>query len=527
MNKSVARRAPISSLRNRTLAALVAGLGVAAFSAPSFAMAPKDTLVIGKPADPQTLDPAITIDNNDWTVTYPAYQRLMRYKQVDGKGSTEVEGDLAKSWKASPDNLTWTFTLRDGQKFADGAPVDAKAVKFSFDRLIKLQQGPAAAFPPHLKTTVIDPMTVQFKMEKPFAPFLYTLANDGASIVNPDVAKRTDNVKAYLSGHTAGSGPYKLVSWQKGQSLVLEQNPNYGGSHKPHLKKVVVKIVPESSSRRLQLEKGDLDIAERLPVDQLAALKKASGVKVAQFPSLGVTYLYLNNKKGPLANVHLRRAVVDAIDYKGIISGIMLGHAKQTRGPIPEGMWGYDANLPLPTQDLKKAKKELTESGETHPTLLLRYSTIDPSWEPIALTVQANLAAIGVKVKLEKLANATLRENLDKGNFDISIGSWSPDFADPYMFTNYWFDSSKGGLAGNRSFYSNPQVDKWLRKAATLSDQAERTKLYTKVQQQVTKDAAYVYLFQRNYQLGMRKDVKGFVFNPMLERVFNVADITK
>jgi peptide/nickel transport system substrate-binding protein len=95
------------------------------------------------------------------------------------------------------------------------------------------------------------------------------------------------------------------------------------------------------------------------------------------------------------------------------------------------------------------------------------------------------------------------------------------------MFTSYWFDSSKGGLAGNRSFYSNPQVDKWLREAATLSDQAKRTALYDKVQEQVTKDAAYVYLFQKNYQAGMRKDVKGFVFNPMLERVFNVADMTK
>src|SRR3546814_14354249 len=82
----------------------------------------------------------------------------------------------------------------------------------------------------------------------------------------------------------------------------------------------------------------------------------------------------------------------------------------------------------------------------------------------------------------------------------MSIGNWSPDFADAYMFTNYWFDSGKGGLAGNRSFYSNPQVDKWLRKAATLSDQSERIALYTKVQEQVTKDAAYVYLYQKNYQ---------------------------
>src|SRR3546814_19810000 len=97
---------------------------LATFASTAYAMAPKDTLVIGKPADPQTLDPAITIDNNDWTVTYPVYQKLMRYKQADGKGSTEVEGDLATSWQASSDNLTWTFKLRPGQKFTDGAAAE-------------------------------------------------------------------------------------------------------------------------------------------------------------------------------------------------------------------------------------------------------------------------------------------------------------------------------------------------------------------------------------------------------------------
>src|SRR3546814_17898766 len=106
---------------------------------------------------------------------------------------------------------------------------------------------------------------------------------------------------------------------------------------------------------------------------------------------------------------------------------------------------------------------------------------------------------------------------------DSSIVNLCTDFADPSSLPNQWFDSSKGMLSGNRAFYSNPQVDKWLRKAATVSDQSERIALYTKVQEQVTKDAAYVYLYQKNYQVGMRKDIKGFVFNPMLERVFKIG----
>ncbi|WP_322995688.1 ABC transporter substrate-binding protein [Castellaniella sp.] len=510
----------------RALMAALLGVGALALSGGAWAATPADTLVIGKPADPQTLDPAVTIDNNDWTVTYPAYQRLMRYKQVDGKGSTEVEGDLAASWATSPDNLVWTFTLADGQKFSDGSPVDAKAVQLSFQRLLDKKQGPSEAFPADMLIEAVDANTVRFTLKQPFAPFLYTLANNGASIVNPKAMQR-DDADVWLSGNTAGSGPYQLMSWQKGQALSLERNPHYAGSKKPTLDKFVVKIVPESSARRLQLQKGDLDVAEELPVDQLQALKKDPAVRVAEYPSLRVTYLYLNNAKGPLENPDLRHAVVDALDYNGIVDGIMLGQAKPMRGPIPEGMWGHDESLPQPKQDVAAAKSLVDKAGGVKTPLLLRYSTQDPAWEPIALTVQANLNQIGMPVKLEKLANATLRENLGQGNFDISIGNWSPDFADPYMFTSYWFDSDKKGLAGNRSFYSNPQVDQWLREAATLSDQAQRVALYKKVQDQVMKDAAYAYLYQKNYQAGLGANVQGFVFNPMLERVFNVADMTK
>ncbi|MGO3911163.1 ABC transporter substrate-binding protein, partial [Huaxiibacter chinensis] len=107
------------------------------------AAVPKDMLVIGKAADPQTLDPAVTIDNNDWTVTYPSYQRLVQYKP----GTTDVEGDLATGWKASEDQKEWTFTLKNNAMFADGTPVTADAVKQSFERLLKISQGPAEAFP--------------------------------------------------------------------------------------------------------------------------------------------------------------------------------------------------------------------------------------------------------------------------------------------------------------------------------------------------------------------------------------------
>lgn len=156
----------------------------------------------------------------------------------------------------------------------------------------------------------VDEHTVKFTLSQPFAPFLYTTANDGASIINPTVLKANaaDDARGFLAQNTAGSGPFMLKSWQKGQQLVLVPNPHWSGD-KPHFKRVSVKIIGESASRRLQLSRGDLDIADSLPVDQLAALKQEGKVAVAEYPSLRVTYLYLNNSKAPLNQVDLRRAV--------------------------------------------------------------------------------------------------------------------------------------------------------------------------------------------------------------------------
>ena len=507
------------------LGLLCSAMSLGAWQAASAATA-QDTLVIGKPADPQTLDPAVTFDNNDWTITYPSYQRLVSYKTDGDKSSTEVTGDLAESWTVSPDNLVWEFKIKPGNKFDDGTAVDAAAVKFSFDRLMTLKQGPSGAFPEDMVVAVIDPQTIRFTLKTPFAPFLFTLAHNGASIVNPLVANKGAETNAWLSSHTAGSGPFRLTSWQKGQSVTMEPNPYFAGP-KPAFKTVILKTIAEPSVRRLQLERGDLDIIEDMPEDQLGALGGKPGVVVKDFPSLRVTYLYLNNKKGPLTDVNARRAITEAVDYNGIVKGILKDKAKLLNGPIPDGMWGYDSSLPVMKQDLAGAKNSLAKAPQKITNLNYMYSDKDANWEPIGLTLQAALAPLGINLKLEKTANATLRERVGQADYDIAVGTWSPDFADPYMFMNFWFDSKMQGLQGNRSFYSNPEVDKLIREAAAVSDTAKRVELYQTAQKKVLDDSVYAYLYQKSYSLPMRDSVKGYVFNPMLEQVFNLGSMSK
>ncbi|WP_290687334.1 MULTISPECIES: ABC transporter substrate-binding protein [unclassified Haematobacter] len=405
--------------------------------------------------DPPTADPGIEISNSGYTLTYAAYQRLVAYKG----SSTEVGPELAESWSVDDSGLVWTFKLASGHRFDDGSPVDAAAVKFSIDRLMKLKAGPSDAFPVLKEVEVVDPQTVRFHLSGQFAPFISTLAVSGAAIINPKVMeheKDGDMAQAWLAENTAGSGPYRIANWERNQTITLDRNEHYGGPA-PALKQVLIRIVGDVSARRLQLANGDADIIEQVPLDQAEALQKDPSIVVESNPSMYVDIVYMNNRKAPLDDPKVRQAISYALDYQGLIDGIMLGQAKQMRGPVPSGMWGHDPQGFQYNQNIEKAKALLAESGKTGISLTYTFSQADPVWEPLGLALQANLAEIGIKLDLQGVADTTKRELAATGKTDLSPGAWTPDFADPYMFMNYWFDPARMGGGGNRSFYENPR----------------------------------------------------------------------
>ena len=485
-----------------------------------------DQLVVAIPADVTSLDPAITMDNTTWKIVYNVYERLVDY---DG-ATTNIKPGLAEKWEVSEDGLTWKFFLEDGHKFSDGTPVDAEAVKASFDRSLKINAGPASVFEMVSEITVEDPLTVTFKLSDPFPPFLSTLAANYGNIVNPKVLEEDENGdlgQNYLASKTMGSGPYKLTEWKQGESITLEVNEH--SKVQPKLKKVVFRIIGDPSVQRMQLEKGEIDIAEGIPVDQLQTLENLENVTVLQEPSLLVDYVYINQQNGnPLIqDPRVKQALNYAIDYEGIIDGVQLGFATQMHGPIPDGLWGHDKSVKQYNLDVEKAKQLLAEAGAENLEITLLYSDNKSWWETEALAIQANLAEVGVKLNLNKVAYATSREMMDKGEFDLMLGVWSPDFGDPYMFMNYWFDSSNIGLAGNRAFYSDTEVDQLLKQAATNNDQELRHALYKQIQDIVLEEPPYILLYQKDFILPMSKDVKGFIYNPMLEGQYNLQEMSK
>ena len=377
---------------------------------------------------------------------------------------------------------------------------------------------------------IIDPYTLEITLKNAYGPFLQTLATNGASIINPNVMrheKEGDLAQAWLAEHTDGSGPFKLVEWTRGQRAVLEAKPNYWGGV-PKVKKAIVRFMSESADRRMALERGDIDIAENILIDQIPALEKNPDVVVNRYPSQLVEYVYINNQKSPLDNPKVRQALCYAVDYKGIIDYVLQGNGVQMRGPVPQGMWGHKGDLFQYTHDPAKAKELLKQAGfDSGLNLTLIYSERRSSWEQIATILQSNFAEIGVTLKLELMANPTLRDRVDKGDFELCLGAWSPDFADPFMFMNFWFDSNLWGLPGNRSFYKNNKVDALVRKAASVADQGQRTKLYQEAQEIIMADAPYIFLYQVQTIVPIRKNVKGYVYNPMLESMYNFESISK
>lgn len=481
------------------------------------------TITWGLPSNPTTLDPRVTVDGISRSVFYNAYEFLV----ITKPGTTsELIGDLADKWEVSPDGLSWTFTLKPSAKFWDGTPVDSKAVKFTYESMLKLNQGPAANFRMLKGVETPDATTAKFILSEPSAVFPYLLVDIG--IINPKVLekeKNGDSGSGYLAANPMGSGPFKLTEWKPNEHLILDAAPEYWGT-KPKPKKVIYRVLTEVSNLRLQLEKGDLDIAWGIPTDQLLTMFDKPGIKVQEGVGFDFIYVYLNNQKKPFDNVKVRQALSYATDYEIIVKELLKGHGYQLKGPYAYQAEGYKEPTFFYKRDVAKAKALLAEAG--YPSgfsFTLLYASPTVGGAQAAQVLQANFAEIGVKVQLQELAEATRRERVDKSDFEASMGQWIST-AQPFWTMNVWHDSSRFGLAGDRSFYKNPVVDDLIRKAASEMDLKKRTDLYTQAQEQIMKDAPYIYLYQRNAMIPMRDNVKGFQYNPVPVRV-NVRDLYK
>ncbi|UCD79415.1 MAG: ABC transporter substrate-binding protein [Desulfobacterales bacterium] len=497
----------------------------------------KDVLVIGMAtSDIISLDPAKAFEFSGVGIDAQIYDRLLDFPA--GKYD-KPELSLAKFYDVSPDGKTWTFHLRDDVKFHSGNPLTAEDVVYSFQRVVILKDQPSFILtqfgitPDSVKA--VDKYTVQVTLDDKYASgiFFACLAAGVSSIVDSQVVKqhvqKTDKYPegdmglTWLARNSAGSGPFRLVKWEKGDRVILDANPNHF-KYPPKVKRVVIKEINEATSRRLQVEKGDIDIAWEMYPDQIKELKKNPVLRIESSPATIIYYVGMNVTKGPLTDNRVRTAIRHAIDYNGIIENIMGGAARPTNSFIPEGFAGYQ-NIVYYREDLEKARQLLKDAG--YPDgfeISMDHGDQTPNPE-IAQALQNSLARVGIKVKLNKLISAQLWPKYRAQQHELILARWGPDYVDPHTNAQPFADYKAKQLCWRNVFY-NDETSSLIQAAGQEMDDAKRIALYQKANEIIQTEGPYAMLYQPMYEHVVRNNISGVYAAPTFD-LWKLYPVTK
>jgi peptide/nickel transport system substrate-binding protein len=484
------------------------------------------TLNVALFGEPDFIDPHLStsvgfvpIDN-----AYEALVSTDRDKPV-------IVPQLAESYTVSPDGRTFTFRIRRGVKFHDGGVLDAEAVRASFERIRRLNKGPVWALS-HLESLeVTGPYTVVMKIRPGGPPFLEALSL--IRIVSPKTIKERDSggdlAQDFLNRISAGTGPYRILSWQRGERLLLRAFEDYWGGwpHPSRFDTVNMLVVPEAATQRMMLEKGEIDIAMKFLPEAIPRLEKNPDLQVIRAPGLRVLYLRLNNAAPPTNDVRVRRAINYAFDFASYQKA-MENTYEPPVGPVPPLFLGnWKPNYPY-KYDVAKAKELLAAAGYTEARkarLLADILIATPDQRKAAEILQAGLRATG-------LADVEIQENewpvmlryhtewqksKDPATARHLFGLFTPPrVPDAYAYLWYTYHSKAiGPFARNVMNYSNPKVDDLIDRATTTIDPRQKITLYRQAAQIIVDDAADLFIGVQSRVYLMRKNVKGFLVHPL------------
>lgn len=494
----------------------------------------------GLAAEPCALDPWNVADPNALLVTRQIFETLVEY----GDDLRVVPG-LAAKWERSPDGRQWTFTLRDGVRFHDGAPLDAEAVVFSFERA-RLTAHPQRGAPRCERYSVfgdlfggfdadslvarveaLDPQRVRFTLKAPFAPFLASLAAPGFGIVSPKGVREDADAFGAPRGAprlAAGTGPFLLKSWQPGVDIALQRNATYWrkdarGQELPYLDALVFRFLPDVDSRIRRLKSGDLDVIADFAPSEIPGVAADPNVRVERRPSMNVTYLGLNASAPPFDAPQVRRAIAMAVNKRPIADTLYGGFAKPASQFVPPGLPGHDDALrEFAPYDQTQARRLLSEAGV--PPGFETELWYPPVWRPsypdpkrVAELFAADLARVGIDARLVTVDLTTFRKKVRENELPLWLGDLAADAADAHDFLCQAFcPSVVGGLDGPTpgGAWSSPIVWRLLRDAAAMADPAARAAIYQQVSKIVREEVPRIPLFHVERPIALTGKVSGY-----------------
>jgi len=510
------------------------------------------TFVFGAQGEPVQFDPAVITDGISARITRQIFDSLYRFKGA----TTEVEPALAEKAEVSADGKTWTLQLRKNVKFHDGEPFDAKAVVWNFERWMNTKhpqhanqlkagqtfeyfEGQFDGFDDKsviAKVEAVGSHAVRFTLRQPQAPFLQNLAMFSFAIASP---KAVEKWGTEFGKHPVGTSAFKFVEWKPNQEVVLDANPDYWGA-KPKVKRAIVRNIKDNSQRLAALKAGEVHAIEGINPDDLRVIKADPNLYVLLRPTNTTGYVAFNYKVKEFQDKRVRQAIAHAINKKAIVDALYGGTGLVATQFQPPPMWGYNKELTdyeysaQKAQDLLKQAgfaqglSQITwEDGKKEPLVfwyMSRSRPYFPNPKEIGEAIAADLAKVGIKAQLQTAEWAVYLDKRKNGQLPIYMLGWTGDNGDPDNFLCYFFCPDKPSREG---FHSNPPLSDLLKRAATLTSQAERAKLYRQAEQMIHDSVARVFIANNEPPLGFSKKVKGYVTNPVGDEPFNTVEMTQ
>ena len=478
-------------LKRRTLLATgAAALAPLALPTPVFAQRKKDSLVIGLTLEPTGLDPTAKAGAEiAEVVLYTVFETLTK---INSDGS--VTPLLAESWDISPDLKTYTFKLKHGVKFQNGEPFNAQTVKFSFDRAAAANSTnkDKRTFT-NIATQVLDEHTVVLINKEIEPDLLFLLGQASAILVEPKTVETN-------ATRPVGTGPYRLDSWSKGSGIVLAKWEGFRNAAAVQIRKASFRFISEPAAQTTALLSNDVDLFPHASVSRsLAQFQNDKRFQIVFNASRGKTILAINNKRKPLDDVRVRRAIAAAIDRKAVIEGAGDGYGAPIGSHYVPGAFGYVDTTGVNPYDPEKAKKLLAEAGIKTPLELTMTLPPTPYARQGGEVVAAQLAKVGIIAKIQNVEWAQwLSGTYGSKNYDLTIIS----HVEPFDLGNfakpdyYWA-------------YNSPKFNDLFTQIKNAARPADRAKLLGDAQRLLANDAVHAFLYSNQWITVANKNLKG------------------
>jgi peptide/nickel transport system substrate-binding protein len=466
-----------------------------------------NTLVMLIESSPTNLDPRVGLDAQSARIDSLIFDDLL------SRGDNlDVAPGLAERWEV-PGPLTYIFHLHQGVKFHDGHPLTSRDVKWTFDSLLqgKVRSTKAAVYRFVDRIDVPDDYTVIFRLKEPFATLLWNLSDGAIGIVPYGSGSE-------ITAHPIGSGPFKFVSAETDKEVILERNEDYWGD-KPRLARVRFAVVPDATTRALELRKGSADATiNALTPDTVLTLQRDPSLAVERAPGTVLAYLGFNLRDPILKNVRVRQAIAYALDRQPMIEYLWRGEAQPASSILPPQSWAYDADVQGYNHDPGKANQLLDAAG--YPAVngvrfhLTMKTSTDENTRLMVAVMQQQLREVGIALDIRSFEFATFFADVTHGVFQLYGLRWIGANEDPDIF-EYAFHSAKFPPNGaNRSYYSNPKLDALIDQARREVDPSVRKPIYAEVQRILASDLPYIDLWYLDNVLVHTKRVRNLKLNP-------------